>query len=194
MRRAKGRGMGADWLKDGFDVALVKNLPEIKRIVTGICRHYGCLQHVDDVCSEVLLHIQLQYLNHPTYFESKQHLLAYAGQGARFCLWHIFREMRRLEFRDPRELPESLTRTRARASEDDIATRDREELLALLADCQQALSLLATASPLIREVFLLHCEGASGQEIAQKLGTSGSTVSRRLHDAFDLLRQTLNEN
>ena len=100
--------------------------------------------------------------------------------------------MRRLEFRDPRELPESLTRTRA--SEDDIATRDREELLAVLADCQQALSLLATASPLIREVFLLHCEGASGQEIAQKLGTSGSTVSRRLHDAFDLLRQTLNEN
>jgi RNA polymerase sigma factor (sigma-70 family) len=158
----------------------------------GICRHYGCLQHVDDVCSEVLLHIQLQYLNHPTYFESKQHLLAYAGQGARFCLWHIFREMRRLEFRDPRELPESLTRTRA--SEDDIATRDREELLALLADCQQALSLLATASPLIREVFLLHCEGASGQEIAQKLGTSATTVSRRLHDAFDLLRQTLNEN
>ena len=115
MRRTKGRGMGADWLKDGFNVALVKNLPEIKRIVTGICRHYGCLQHVDDVCSEVLLHIQLQYLNHPTYFESKQHLLAYAGQGARFCLWHIFREMRRLEFRDPRELPESLTRRRGRA-------------------------------------------------------------------------------
>ena len=86
--------------------------------------------------------------------------------------------MRRLEFRDPRELPESLTRTRTRTSEDDIATRDREELLALLADCQQALSLLATASLLIREVFLLHCEGASGQEIAQKLGTSGSTVSR----------------
>jgi len=184
MRRAKGRGMGADWLKDGFNAALVKNLPEIERIVTGICRHYGCLQHVDDVCSEVLLNIQLQYLNHPTYFESKQHLLAYAGQGARFCLWHIFREMRRLEFRDPRELPESLTRTRTRTSEDDIATHDREELLALL----------ATASPLIREVFLLHCEGASGQEIAQKLGTSGSTVSRRLHDAFDLLRQTLNEN
>ena len=77
--------MGADWLKDGFNVALVKNLPEIKRIVTGICRHYGCLQHVDDVCSEVLLHIQLQYLNHPTYFESKQHLLATPGRMQGFA-------------------------------------------------------------------------------------------------------------
>jgi len=182
--------MGADWLKDGFDVAWVENLPEIERIVTGVCRRYGCRQHVDDVSGEVSIHIRLQHLNHPTYFESKQRLLDFAGRWARFCLWHIFRKMRRLEFRDPRELPESLTR----ASEDDIATRDREELLALLSDCQQALSLLATASSVIRDVFLLHCEGASGVEIAQKLGVSKATVSRSKHDALDLLRQTLNEN
>ena len=100
--------------------------------------------------------------------------------------------MRRLEFHDPQELAESWTRTRT--SEDDIDAReDRERLLALLANCQQTLSLLATANPLIRDVFRLHCEGVSGKEIAQKLGKSESTVSRRLHDAFDLLRQTLNE-
>jgi RNA polymerase sigma factor (sigma-70 family) len=180
--------MGPDWLKDRFNL----DWNDIRNIVINACERSGW-QHADDVCGEVMFRLHRQYRNDPTCFENSQHLLGTARRDARFCLLHTFRKMRRLEFHDPRELPESLAR--ARASEDDIDAReDRERLLALLADCQQTLSLLATASPLIREVFRLHCEGVSGKEIAQKLGTSGSTVARRLHDAFDLLRQTLSEN
>lgn len=168
--------MGPNWLKDKFDLGV----DDIRKIASNACKYSGW-QHVDDVCSEVLLRLQCRYDNDHACFESQQDLLDDAWQDAKSCLSHTFRKTRRLQFRDPRELPEPSTR----ASEDDIGARENREWL---------LSLLATATPLVREVFRLHCEEMSGKEIARRLGTSESTVSRRLHDAFDLLRQKLSEN
>ena len=142
----------------------------------------GWLQHVGDVCSEVMP-ISTFSIS-PIRLTSKRCRSAYVcTHRAWFELMHVLRKPRLVEFRDPQQLPDP-------GYETDI---EEKRLLSLLADCKQAAMLLADADLEIQEVFRLHCEGMSGKDIGQKLGLKAWTVTRRCQAALKRLRRTLSE-
>ena len=151
------------WRINGFDVPLA----QIRSVVNRVCRGRAW-RHVDDVYSEVLLHIHRKHVTDPEFFKDKLGVLGFCRRDARFVLLDILRGMRRqpIEFRDLQTLTED--------SCAESGDREREDLLALLADCDRAASLLIDAGPKIREVFRLRCEGLNNQQVASRLTMSKS--------------------
>jgi RNA polymerase sigma factor (sigma-70 family) len=160
--------MSTDWLGK-FDVSL----DEIRWVVNRACRR-GWRQYADDIFGEVLLKLHRKHGADPECFKTKEDLLGYAYVVARNELKHMFREAGRLKFGDPRLLSE-----KGGEPKEEQAPPTSEEFLAALGD----------AEPEVREVFRLHLEGKKGIEIAEMLGISSSTVSRRLERAIALVRR-----
>jgi DNA-directed RNA polymerase specialized sigma24 family protein len=161
----------------------------IRRTVNKVCHSWG-FKDVDDVFAEVLLLVHMQNSGDSSRFTREAGVLAFARQHAVYELKHIFRKRRRkrrVEFIDPQELHEP-------AIKDDETTREREQLLSLLSDCERVVSLLSMAKPLVREVFRLHCEGMSRQDICHKLNISLSSYGRCLGTAYKILRRKLGDN
>jgi len=169
----------ADWFQERFNLGVDK----ISLIVGNVCHRWGCRQHADDVAAEVMLRIYLRDCADPEYFTTTP-IGRFICRDTWFMLMHLLRTTRHVEFRDPQQLPDPAY------APDDL---EEERLLSLLADCDQAVKLLAGADRKVQEVFLLGCKGMKNEDIARKLSMSKATVKRRRQAALKHLKRTLSE-
>jgi RNA polymerase sigma factor (sigma-70 family) len=163
------------WRINDFDVPLV----EILRVVNRVCRGNGW-RYVDDVYAEVLLRVFRKHATDPGYFKEKPGVLGFCFRAARSALLQTLRADKRIEFRDPRDVPEP-----PRVDSDD------QELKELLADSERAASLLDDAGPRVREAFRLRCKEMSNRDVAYELGTTEGNATKYYKKALQLLKRKL---
>jgi RNA polymerase sigma factor (sigma-70 family) len=123
--------------------------------------------------------------------------------GLRGWLWRVVErqvaDWRRVEYggRGMKIVPESGLEWNASPENEDgasivkrqVAKIERADLLPILHECVNQLP-----DPHLREVVRLRLdEDLSQRDIAKRLGTSATTIHRRLQDAYDLLRPLLED-
>jgi RNA polymerase sigma factor (sigma-70 family) len=157
-------------------------MDDFRRLVSHACRGLN-LNDLDDAFQEVWLGLDKRFssFDQPQ-LESRDALNGYVYKAARNCKQKYLRkqasERKKIASFDPSVVEEASTEELSRKDVlKSLTPEQRERIISFLPDDGRRL----------RDCMRLHLEGLTGIQISEKLGVSGSTVSRRINDCREYI-------